>query len=615
MPVSADIDEDKADLGVLDETLRKTSELTNKISSILTQLNHRLEKVENTIKPIYKTTLLLKKESENIRGTIIAVERTRQYFNIVPEAEDVIKKGFDFMPEGDLTLFLDTLKKTNNSLNILRSSNFRSSEKSILRLTQLWKGGCLQLYELFKNSLLDFSIPVEPLYYTTKNLDFPLLPELPCSILMSISSFFYSTCLDSLKEIEKNYCDTRSGYTSESLKLLSKASLSTAVKREMKMYEKNSNGFVVYTQALLGMLKAESTIAQNIFPENYGNILLTLIYSTIVTYCDTIQKLDHHIHQNMVTDFTLSYEIIEELSKIITVIDLHGSEGPTVNELHKSMEIMGKTGTFALSDMHERIRKRCSAMTSISSDGNVSEIITESVTRLVHMNNYPETVSYLIMTMKNEGWNSFLFATNQNAFPPGTDEKVVFKKFCSETIEILYSQLEQKARTLTKKTNLLPIFLLNNLAYIEKNIKNTALSIAVTSDVTDRFVKIKKRIVNEFLDSWKGCAEQLLDVTYVKGGITSSTKLSLAPKERDIIKEKFKSFNNEFDELLSLCKTFVIYDSELKSSLVGEVKRIIVPLYTRFYNKYYNSEFSKHQGKYIKYEKNDIDMNLTYLFD
>lgn len=65
MPVSADIDEDKADLGVLDETLRKTSELTNKISSILTQLNHRLEKVENTIKPIYKTTLLLKKESES----------------------------------------------------------------------------------------------------------------------------------------------------------------------------------------------------------------------------------------------------------------------------------------------------------------------------------------------------------------------------------------------------------------------------------------------------------------------------------------------------------------------------------------------------------------------
>lgn len=84
----------------------------------------------------------------DIRGTIIAVERTRQYFNIVPEAEDVIKKGFDFMflvctflnfgrPEGDLTLFLDTLKKTNNSLNILRSSNFRSSEKSILRLVCL----------------------------------------------------------------------------------------------------------------------------------------------------------------------------------------------------------------------------------------------------------------------------------------------------------------------------------------------------------------------------------------------------------------------------------------------------------------------------------------------
>ncbi|KAG5518380.1 hypothetical protein PMAC_003177 [Pneumocystis sp. 'macacae'] len=184
------------------------------------------------------------------------------------------------------------------------------------------------------------------------------------------------------------------------------------------------------------------------------------------------------------------------------------------------------------------------------------------------------------MTMKNEGWNSFLFAANQNVFPPGTDENVILKKFCSEIIEVLYSQLEQKARTLAKKTNLLPIFLLNNLTYIEKNIKNTALSSVITSDVTDKFVKVRKKIINEFLDSWKGCAEQLLDVTYVKGGITSSTKLSLAPKERDIIKEKFK-----FDELLNLCKTFVIYDSELKYSLVGEVKRIIVPLYTRFYNK------------------------------
>ncbi|KAG4303971.1 hypothetical protein PORY_002624 [Pneumocystis oryctolagi] len=604
------IDEDKADLCVLDETLRKTSELTNKISSVLTQLNHRLEKVENTIRPIYKATLLLRKESENIQGTIKAVERTREYFNIVPEAEEVIKKG----PDGDLTVFLDTLKKTKNSLIILRSSNFRSSEKSILKLTQLWKGGCMQLYELFKNFLLDFSIPVEPLHYTTKNLEFPLLPEFPCLTLVSISSFFRSTSsFDSLKEIERDYCDIRGGYTSESLKLLAQASLSTAVKREIKMYEKNSNGFIVYTQALLGMLKSESIIAQDIFPENYGDIVLTLIHPTIVTYCDTVQKLDHHIRQNMTTDFTLSYEIIEDLIKIMAVIDLHGNKGPTVEQLCKSMEIMGKTGIFALNDILERIRKRCSSMTSIPSDGNVSEITIESISRLVHMNNYLETVSSLIMTMKNEGWNSFLFLENQNTFPSGTDEKVVFRRFFSEVIDTLCFQLEQKSRVLIKKNNLLSIFLLNNLTYIEKNIKNTSLSSFMTSDMIDKIAKTKKRIIDEFLESWKGCAECLLDVTYVKGSSTGS-KLILGPKERDSIKEKFKSFNNEFDELLNLNKTFIVYDLELKYSLIGEVKRILIPLYTRFYNKYFNSEFSKHQEKYIKYEKNDIDMNLTYLF-
>ncbi|KAG5438439.1 hypothetical protein PCANB_002928 [Pneumocystis canis] len=470
--ICIDIDEDKADLGVLDETLKKTNELTDKISIILTRLNHRLEKIEHTIKPIFKTISTLRKGHENIQGTIAAVERTRKYFNIVPEAEEIIKKG----PDEDLTLFLDTLKKIKSSLIILRTSNFRSSEKSILRLAC----GCLQLYEIFRNSLLDFSIPVEPLHYTTKSLEFPLLPRPTLLILMSISSFFCSTSPDSLREIEKDYCDIRGGYTSESLKLLAQASLNTAIKREIKMYEKNSNGFIVYTQALLGMLKSESLIARDIFPENYNDILLMLIHPAIVTYCDTVQKLDQHIHQNIITDFTLAYEIFEELTKIINIIDLYGNKGPTVNELNKSIEIIKTTGIFSLSDIIERIR-RSSAIISISPDGNISEITAETI--------------------------------------------------------------------------------------------------------------------DEYLESWKGCAEHLLDVTYVKGGIPNSVKLSLGPKERDIIKEKFKNFNNEFDELLNLNKTFIIYDLELKYSLIGEVKRILVPLYTRFYDKYFNSEFSKHQEK------------------
>ncbi|EMR08839.1 hypothetical protein PNEG_02626 [Pneumocystis murina B123] len=607
-----DIDDDKADLGVLDETLRKTNELTDKISTIFSTLNYRLEKVEHTFKPIYKTTRSLIKTSENIQETIVAIDRTRKYFSIIPEAEEIIKRG----PDGDLTFFLNTLKKVKNSLVILRVSNFRSSEKSILKLTQIWKGGCLQLYEIFQKILLDHSVPLEPLYYTTKNLEFPVIPKDSLSNIVLLSSFFYSTGFpESIKEIEKIYHEIRAEYLSESLKLLSKGSLSTALKRGNNMYERNSNGIIIYTQALLGMFKSESLIIRDVFPKNYQNVLLILIYPAIVTYCDTVQKLNQHIHQNMSTDFALSYEIIEEISKIMRFIDSYGNEGPVINELNKSMKMMENTGIYSLSDIIERIRKRISSISSMPTDGNVSEITIESISRLLYINDYEETVTYLIMSMKNEEWNSFLFTDNKKTFNSNTDKKIVYRNFFSEVVDILYSQIEQKARILLKKNSHLSLFLLNNLSYIEKNIKNTNLSSAISLNIFEKIAKIKNRYIDEYLETWKGCAENLLDVTYVRGGIANSIKLTLGSKERDAIKEKFKNFNNEFDELLKLNKMAVINDIELKSTLVGEVKRIVVPLYTRFYDKYFNSDFSKHQEKYIKYDKNTIDINLTYLFN
>ncbi|KTW31373.1 hypothetical protein T552_00018 [Pneumocystis carinii B80] len=607
-----DIDDDKADLGVLDETLRKTNELTDKMSTILSTLNYRLEKVEHTLKPIYKTTRTLIKTSENIQGTIAAIDRTRKYFSIIPEAEEIIKKG----PDGNLTFFLNTLRKVKNTLVILRVSNFRSSEKSMLKLTQIWKGGCLQLYEIFQKILLDHSIPLEPLYYTTKGLEFPVIPKEPHSNIVLLSSFFYSTnSPESIKEIERIYHEIRAEYLSESLKLLSKGSLSTALKRGNNMYEKNSNGIIIYTQALLGMFKSESLIIRDVFPKGYENILLTSIYPAIITYSDTVQKLNQHIHQNMSTDFVLSYEIIEEISKIIGFVVSFGNEGPIINELNKCMKMMENTGIYSLSDMIEKIKKKISSITSMPTDGNIFEITIESISRLLYMNAYEETVTNLIMSMKNEEWNSFLFTNNKKTFDSNTDRKTVYKNFFSEVVDILYSQIDQKARILLKKNSHLSLFLLNNLSYIEKNIKNTDLSSAISLNIFEKIAKIKNRYIDEYLETWKGCAENLLDVTYVRGGITNSAKLTLGPKERDVIKEKFKNFNNEFDELLKLNKAAVINDIELKSILIGEVKRIVVPLYTRFYDKYFNSDFSKHQEKYIKYDKNTIDINLTYLFN
>ena len=61
-----DLEESLAALSVLEENLKKTDELTQKMSTLLnTVFDARLGKLEETIKPIYNTTRDLKQVSQS----------------------------------------------------------------------------------------------------------------------------------------------------------------------------------------------------------------------------------------------------------------------------------------------------------------------------------------------------------------------------------------------------------------------------------------------------------------------------------------------------------------------------------------------------------------------
>ena len=54
------IDEDRADLEVLNSNLKRTHELTAIMAKLLSGFDERLQKMEGTMKPIHRTTLRLK---------------------------------------------------------------------------------------------------------------------------------------------------------------------------------------------------------------------------------------------------------------------------------------------------------------------------------------------------------------------------------------------------------------------------------------------------------------------------------------------------------------------------------------------------------------------------
>jgi hypothetical protein len=62
-------------------------------------------------------------------------------------------------------------------------------------------------------------------------------------------------------------------------------------------------------------------------------------------------------------------------------------------------------------------------------------------------------------------------------------------------------------------------------------------------------------------------------------------------------------------------RAYAIPDTELRLQMISDVKTILLPLYTRFLERYMQIEFSKNPSKYIKYDKDALEAALDRFFD
>lgn len=61
-----------------------------------------------------------------------------------------------------------------------------------------------------------------------------------------------------------------------------------------------------------------------------------------------------------------------------------------------------------------------------------------------------------------------------------------------------------------------------------------------------------------------------------------SVELQLKEKEKQIVKDKFKSFNNEFEDLVKLHRAWAVPDSRIRAEIRDALQKEIVPMYSSF---------------------------------
>ena len=84
----------------------------------------------------------------------------------------------------------------------------------------------------------------------------------------------------------------------------------------------------------------------------------------------------------------------------------------------------------------------------------------------------------------------------------------------------------------------------------------------------------------------------------------------LSNKDKDSIKEKFKSFNTRFDELMARHKELAM-EREVKGAVAADIQRMVEPMYARFWDRYH--EIDKGKGKYVRYDKGSMGSQLSSL--
>lgn len=184
-----------------------------------------------------------------------------------------------------------------------------------------------------------------------------------------------------------------------------------------------------------------------------------------------------------------------------------------------------------------------------------------------------------------------------------------FSQKLVEVMDLLDANLEAKSK-LYKDQSLCYIFLMNNGRYILQKVKGTE---EIHHVMGDTWCRKRSTVVRHYHKSYqRDTWNRLLQCISLEGLQQANGRVS-----KTTLKEKFKNFNNMFDEIHKTQTTWIVSDEQLLSELRVSIAAVVTPAYRSFLGRYRHIlEGSRSNAdKYIKYQPEDIETLIEELFE
>ncbi|EPS28244.1 hypothetical protein PDE_03190 [Penicillium oxalicum 114-2] len=616
--------EESAEVEVLYANLEKLNRLTKKIQGSLVRLETGGKVVKEAIGPIYSNTQSLQITNSNIDKVNDAIDRLRQPLDAKNREEGIIRAG---PQSAGIMQYLSAMKRVEKALVDLNATNLRSNQKAMSDFNALLSTGSSMLQDTFRAELGQHANPIEPLHYLTKDLPFPSLPEDTVAQLAPLCSAISSAAIIGPQRGKgdspaiKIYGDVRGPYITGSLQNLSIASLNTVKRRPTDgPYKQGTNGIGIYSNALEAFIVAEHGVIVQIFPgDQQGLTLQATFLGAMGEYSKTLRELNQYIKANLMTDCFLAFEIIEIVTAMSYRIDSKTAELKSL--LIEALRPVRETAKFSLSELIEETKRRATNA-QLPADAGSIPLVDEVMSSLSTLTGYSGPLASILTSLGDGNWRSDANAPGTAALDVGPNSDTLLSHFIMDMLEALMGSLELRGRAFHRSKVAIGVFMSNVFCVVDRCIRsNNELARHLgDSECIARIDGFRKRATSTYLDAWKDTSQCLLDVQYTSrtgarpssGGAVDSGAIvkSLSSRDKDAIKEKFKAFNASFEEMVSRHKN-IHMEREVRSVLIRELQGLLEPLYSRFYDRYV--EIDKGRGKYIKYDKASLAVQLSQL--
>ncbi|XP_027480884.1 exocyst complex component 7 isoform X5 [Callorhinus ursinus] len=639
-------------LSFIRDSLEKSDQLTKNMVSILSSFESRLMKLENSIIPVHKQTENLQRLQENVEKTLSCLDHVISYYHVASDTEKIIREG----PTGRLEEYLGSMAKIQKAVEYFQDNSPDSPELNKVKL--LFERGKESLESEFRSLMTRHSKVVSPVLIldlisgedeleVQEEVPLEHLPEGVLQDVIRISRWLVEYGRN--QDFMNVYYQIRSSQLDRSIKGLKehfrKSSSSSGVpyspaipnkrkdtptKKPIKRpgrddtLDVETDAYIHCISAFVRLAQSEYQLLMDVIPEHhqkktFDSLIQDALDGLMLEGENIVSAARKAIIRHDFSAVLTVFPILRHLKQTKPEFDqvLQGTAASTKNKLPGLITSMETVGAKALEDFADNIKNDPDKEYNMPKDGTVHELTSNAILFLQQLLDFQETAGAMLASqVLGDTYNIPLDPreTSSSATSYSSEfSKRLLSTYICKVLGNLQLNLLSKSKVYEDPA-LSAIFLHNNYNYILKALEKSELIqlVAVTQKTAERSYRehIEQQI-QTYQRSWLKVTDYIAE----KNLPVFQPGVKLRDKERQMIKERFKGFNDGLEELCKIQKAWAIPDMEQRDKIRQAQKNIVRETYGAFLHRYGSVPFTKNPEKYIKYRVEQVGDMIDRLFD